>query len=201
MAFLILAGVASVLAILGRTSRLTVLRELSVPMAVTAMSAAVRALLGTFEVADGWLNGTSAVVFLALAWILVRATVMILFEWLLAQRLGVALPRLARQVVALLLYLVTATAVLKVILDIELTALVATVPADLAEAGVRFQRLAHLGQIVDLRENLMAVLVGDHVLGAGLDRGFQHGVGARLVGVVFHHTDMIEHEGHRAGLG
>jgi hypothetical protein len=44
---------------------------------------------------------------------------MILFEWLLAQRLGVELPRLARQVVALLLYLVTATAVLKVILDIE----------------------------------------------------------------------------------
>jgi hypothetical protein len=65
MAFLFLAGVAAVLAILGRASRLTVLRELSVPMAVTAMSAAVRALLGTFEVADGWLNGGSAVVFLA----------------------------------------------------------------------------------------------------------------------------------------
>lgn len=140
MAYLILAGVAAVLAVLGRASRLTVLRELSAPMAVTAISAGIRALLGAFEVAEGWLSGASAMVFLALAWILVRATVMILFEWLLAQRLGVELPRLARQVVALLLYLVTATAVLKVILDIELTALVATSAVVTVVIGLALQQ-------------------------------------------------------------
>ena len=41
----------------------------------------------------------------------------------------------------------------------------------------------------------------DHVLGAGVDRRLQHGIGARDVGVEFDHADMIEHEGDCAGFG
>ena len=47
----------------------------------------------------------------------------------------------------------------------------------------------------------MAVLARRHVVGAGVDRGFQHGVGGGDLGVVFDDADMVEHEGHRAGLG
>ena len=51
------------------------------------------------------------------------------------------------------------------------------------------------------REDLVAVLARDHVLGAGLDRRLQHRVGDRDLGVVLDHADMVEHERHRAGLG
>ena len=37
-------------------------------------------------------------------------------------------------------------------------------------------------------------LARDHVLGAGLDRRLQHRVGARRLGVVLDHADMVEHE-------
>ena len=49
--------------------------------------------------------------------------------------------------------------------------------------------------------DLMAALARHDVLGAGLDRGFQHRVRVRHLGVELDHADMIEHERHRAGLG
>ena len=49
--------------------------------------------------------------------------------------------------------------------------------------------------------DLVAVLARHHVLGAGLDRGLQHLVGVRDLGVELDHADMVEHERHRAGLG
>ena len=47
----------------------------------------------------------------------------------------------------------------------------------------------------------MSVVARSHIFGAGLDRGIQHGVGTRHLGVELHHADVIEHERHRAGLG
>ena len=35
----------------------------------------------------------------------------------------------------------------------------------------------------------------------GIERRLEHGLGARRLGVVFDHADMVEHEGYRAGLG
>ncbi len=47
----------------------------------------------------------------------------------------------------------------------------------------------------------MRALAGDHVVGAGVDRRFQHGVGGGHRRVEFDNAEAIEHERHRAGLG
>ena len=46
----------------------------------------------------------------------------------------------------------------------------------------------------------MAAFAGDHVVGAGLDRGIQHGVIGGGAALIFDDTGVLEHEGDRAGL-
>ena len=47
----------------------------------------------------------------------------------------------------------------------------------------------------------MAALARHHVVGAGIDGGFQHGLGGGDLGVELDDADAVEHERHRAGLG
>src|SRR5580692_1729497 len=70
--------------------------------------------------------------------------------------------------------------------------------AGLAEFGL--QRLGDLAEGLLRGVDLVAVLAGRHVVGAGLDRRIQHRIVGGDLGVIFDDAGTIEHEADRAGL-
>src|SRR5918993_1983143 len=68
-----------------------------------------------------------------------------------------------------------------------------------AEAGL--ERLRDLGERTLLAIDLVPVLARGDVVGAGLDRRLEHGVGVGRLGVELDHAHPVEQEGDRAGLG
>jgi len=61
----------------------------------------------TSRVGGHWEEWADVAVLLAFGYLAARLVLLVLFEWLLAQRMGVVVPRLVRDVAALLLYLLT----------------------------------------------------------------------------------------------
>ena len=68
-------------------------------------------------------------------------------------------------------------------------------------AELRFQSLRDIAQQLAGGVDLVTVLARHHVLGARLDRGLEHSIGIRHLGVELDYADVIEHERHRAGFG
>lgn len=126
MTYAIVSLTAAVLILIARASRLELLSRLTGALGLVMIAGLANwagTLLQIAPRASSWLL---AGLVLALGLLLARAAILVLFEWLLGQRLGFRVPRLARDVVAILLYLLVAAIVLKAVLGIEVQALVAT---------------------------------------------------------------------------
>jgi small-conductance mechanosensitive channel len=138
-ASLVLAGVALVAAALGRSRRFGALRRLRGALALVAVTALAWWGVALAEVDGRWEEWASVALLLSVGYLLARAALLAVFEGLLAQRVGVTVPRLARDVAALVVYLLVAAAILRHALDMEVGALLATSAAITAVVGLAMQ--------------------------------------------------------------
>jgi len=116
---LVLAGVTIAILGIGRLLRLELPRRLRVPLALVALTSLAQWVVDMFEVGGDWPELVTAGVLLSLGFLLARAGLLLVFDWLLVHRVGVQIPRLAQDIVALLVYLIVTAAVLKATLSLD----------------------------------------------------------------------------------
>lgn len=138
-ASLIVAVVALVAAALGRLRRFGALGRLQGAFALVAVTALAWWGVALAELNGKWEQWAGVALLLSVGYLLARAALLAVFEWLLAQRVGVTVPRLARDVAALVVYLLVAAAILRNALDMEVGALLATSAAITAVVGLAMQ--------------------------------------------------------------
>ncbi|MGE5236758.1 MAG: cyclic nucleotide-binding domain-containing protein [Acidobacteriota bacterium] len=123
---LVLGVAALAAAALGRVRRLRVLRALQGAMALLGTAAIAWWVVEVGDLPGRWEQWAGVAVLLAIGYLLARVALLAIFEWLLAQRVGVRVPRLVRDVAALVLYLLVAATVLRNALNMDVGALLAT---------------------------------------------------------------------------
>lgn len=126
MTWLLLAGVALTIAAFGRLRPLRLLRRLTGALLILAVACLVRFAVVLAGDPEPWAVRADVLPVLALGYLAARGALVALFEWLLAGRLRLETPRLARDVVALILYLVVAAGILHAMLGIQVGALLTT---------------------------------------------------------------------------
>ncbi len=122
----LLGLVAAVLVLVGRLARLRLLGMLAGALTTLALTAWVHCGVSYFDELAPWHGWATVALLLAIGYLIARTCLLVVFEWLLKQRVGFEAPRLVRDVVALLVYLLTAATVLRAGLGIEVGALLAT---------------------------------------------------------------------------
>ena len=126
LSFLLLAGGMFGILALGRVLRSVVVRRLAVALALVCVTALVRWGVKLTDGTAAWEEWTNVALLLALGYLTARSAMLLLFDWLLDRRMGVKVPRLARDVVGFVAYLLMTAAVLRAMLGLEVTALLAT---------------------------------------------------------------------------
>jgi small-conductance mechanosensitive channel len=122
---IILAVLALVIAAALRAEPLRRLRPLTFPLILTAASAIAHAVAQAFVEDQDLTRWTAVALVLSMAFVIARATLLVVFEWVLIRRMGVTPPRLMREVVALLVYLGLAWIILRS-MNVEVTGLAIT---------------------------------------------------------------------------
>jgi small-conductance mechanosensitive channel/CRP-like cAMP-binding protein len=118
--FIVLVGAVAVgtLAI-GRLLRSQVVRRVAGGLAFLAVAAAAQWVVRTARAGGHWDEWAAAIVLLALGYLVMRLVLLLVFEWLLIRRFDLKVPRLARDLVGLVLYLLLAAAILRAALGLE----------------------------------------------------------------------------------
>ena len=124
--FLLLGIGALVVVALFRMVHSPVLRSLSGAMAILAVTALAQWGVGLIRHAGRWHLIANVVLLLALGYVIARSALVLLFEVLLHRHVGLQVPRLARDVIALVVYFLVCFGILHSVLGFELSALVAT---------------------------------------------------------------------------
>ncbi|MCJ7441186.1 MAG: mechanosensitive ion channel family protein [Thermoanaerobaculaceae bacterium] len=122
---LLVGGAAFAVLGFGRLVRSQVLRHLAGAVAFLGVSALAQWLVLTANVGGRWELWSDVAVLLALGYLLAKLALLVVFDWLLAQRMHVVVPRLARDVVALLLYVLVVATVLRYGLNMNVGGLLA----------------------------------------------------------------------------
>jgi small-conductance mechanosensitive channel len=131
--------IAIVIALTLRAEPLRRLRSLTLPLIVTALAALAHLIAQTLAVDDEITRWTFVALVLAIAFLVARGALLVIFEWVLVHRMGVSPPRLMREVVALLVYLALAALILRS-MDVEVTGLVATSAVVTVVVGLALQQ-------------------------------------------------------------
>ena len=108
-----------------RAEPLKRLRELTAPLFLTAAAALAHLLVAQFAADPLLIRWTEVALVLSLGFLIARGCLIVIFDWVLIRRVGVTPPRLVREVVALVVYLVLGIILLRT-LDVEITGLIAT---------------------------------------------------------------------------
>jgi len=130
---------AIVIALILRAEPLRRLRSLTMPLILIALAAFSHLIAQTLGVDDEITRWTSVALVLAIAFLVARGALLVIFDWVLVQRMGVRPPRLMREVVALLVYLALAALILRS-MDVEVTGLVATSAVITVVVGLALQQ-------------------------------------------------------------
>ncbi len=126
MVFGLLGVVAAGLILLGRVVELPFLRRLSGVLGLLALSCWAEWGAVVFSAGDNLRRWIDAAVVVAIGLLIARVVLILLFEWLMEGRFGLRVPRLARDVVGLIVYLLVAAGALNMVLGIEVKALLTT---------------------------------------------------------------------------
>ncbi len=113
MAFALIGLLALVALGAAHIPRLHALRKLGAGFGMVAASSLGIWGLQIAGEPDPWMKWAGLVCTLSIAYLVTRAILLILFDWLLVQRFSVPFPRLARDVIALLVYLLVGAIVLQ----------------------------------------------------------------------------------------
>ncbi|MDD5563344.1 MAG: mechanosensitive ion channel family protein [Thermoanaerobaculaceae bacterium] len=116
---LIVGAAALTTLVLGRLLRSGLVRRLAGGLAFLAAAAVAQWVVRSTGVGGKWEDWSAVLVLLALGYLLMRLALLLLFEWLLIRRFDIQVPRLARDVIALVVYLLLAAAILRASLGIE----------------------------------------------------------------------------------
>lgn len=136
---IILVFSALIIALVLRAEPLRRLRPLTLPLVLTGVAALahlVAANLGADEALTRW---TQVLLVLALGFLVARGCLLLVFDWVLVRRMGVTPPRLMREVVALLAYLVLAAVILRS-MDVDLGGLITTSAVITVVVGLALQQ-------------------------------------------------------------
>ena len=134
-----LAVFTLILAVTLRSARLSKIRSLTVPLVLTSLASAARFLATTLPIDPQWERWTTVVLVLAAGFLLARATLLLVFEWVLGRRMGVSVPQLVQDVIALIFY-ATLAAILLRNLGVEITGLIATSAVITVVIGLALQQ-------------------------------------------------------------
>ncbi|MGV8039532.1 MAG: cyclic nucleotide-binding domain-containing protein [Thermoanaerobaculaceae bacterium] len=126
LSFLMLAGGTFGILALGRVLRSVVVRRLAAALGLVCVAALVRWGVRLTDGAPRWEEWANVALLLALGYLTARSGLLLLFDWLLERRMSIRVPRLARDVVAFVAYLLLTAAILRAMLGLEVTALLAT---------------------------------------------------------------------------
>jgi small-conductance mechanosensitive channel/CRP-like cAMP-binding protein len=113
-----------VVLVAGRVVRSSLLRSVRWVLALVVVAAFAAWIVQLVRPAGRWEELTAVAVLVALGLLAARVLVAVVVEWLLVQRVGVVMPRLARDVVTLLLYVAATALVLRYAANMELGGLV-----------------------------------------------------------------------------
>lgn len=152
----------------GRLVRFAPLKGMRWTLTLLAVAALARWGVHLGRLGLKWEEWAEVGILVALGFLLARLVILLLFEWLLVQRVGVVMPRLARDVVALLLYVVVAVVVLHTTQGIDLGALLTTSAVVTVVIGFALQ------------ETLGTLLAG---LTLAWERRFETGVWVEIDGI------------------
>ncbi len=122
-----------------RAPRFGRLRSLTLPLTLTAIAAIAHFLATTFATDPIWERWTTVALVLTTGFLAAKAALLLLFEWVLGRRMGINVPQLVREVVALILYF-TLTAILLRNLGVEITGLIATSAVITVVVGLALQQ-------------------------------------------------------------
>jgi small-conductance mechanosensitive channel/CRP-like cAMP-binding protein len=153
----------------GRLVRSQVLRHLAGGVAFLGAAALAQWVVLTTHLSGRWELWADVAVLLALGYLLARLALLVVFEWLLAQRMHVVVPRLARDVAALLLYVLVAATVFRYGLNMNVGGLLAGTAVVTVVLGFALQ------------ETLGALLAG---LALAWEQRFERGSWVEVDGVV-----------------
>ena len=168
--FVLVVGVAAFFVLgVGRLLRSQVLGYLAGALAFLGVAALAQWVVLTAGFGGRWEVWTDVVILLALGYLLARLLLLVVFEWLLAQRMGVLVPRLARDVAALLLYVLVVASVLRYALNMNVGGLLAGTAVITVVLGFALQ------------ETLGALLAG---LALAWERRFEAGTWVEVDGIV-----------------
>jgi small-conductance mechanosensitive channel len=126
-------------ALILRAEPLRRLRPLTLPLILTAASALAHGVAQSLFGDEDLIRWTAVALVLCLAFLIARSALLVIFDWVLVRRMGVTPPRLMREVVALLLYLVLAAMILRS-MNVEVTGLVATSAVITVVVGLALQQ-------------------------------------------------------------
>lgn len=137
--FLVLAGGTFALLALGRVLRSSLVRRLAAALALVCVAALVRWGVRFSGDAPRWEEWTNVGLLLSLGYLTARFGLLLMFDWLLERRMRIKVPRLARDVVAFVVYLLLTAAILRAVLGLEVTALLATSAVITVVVGLALQ--------------------------------------------------------------
>ena len=123
----LLLGLAVLLVVLfARMTRLELLRRFSPGLTLLSAALVGVAVVDLVGASDAWRNWTLSVLLIVLGYLIGRIVLLVVFEWLLAQRAGIEVPRLARDILAVAVYAAIATVVIHKMAGVDLGGLLAT---------------------------------------------------------------------------
>ena len=128
-----------VVAFLLRLEPLRRLRPLTAPLLFVSAAALARFVTGALDLDPAILRATNVVLVLAIGFLFVRGCLMLVFDWILVRRMGIAPPRLMREVVTLGVYLALGAILLRSF-GIEVTGIVATSAVITVVVGLALQQ-------------------------------------------------------------
>ncbi|MCU0305149.1 MAG: mechanosensitive ion channel family protein [Thermoanaerobaculales bacterium] len=115
------------------------LRDLTNPLLLTAAAAFGHLLATGLEVDPVFERAAEVTLVLALGYLVARGCLLVIFDWVLVRRMGISPPRLVREVVALVVYLVLGAILLRS-LGVEVTGLIATSAVLTVVVGLALQQ-------------------------------------------------------------
>lgn len=165
-------------AALGRFGRFAVLRHMQGASALFGIAGLLDWGVHVAALGGRWADWSAVLLLVAIGYLAARLVLFVIFEFLLAQRVGVAVPRLARDVAALLLYLLVAASVLRIAFDMDVGALLATSAVITVVIGLALQEtlgtlLAGLALVWEKRVSTGEWVEVDGVVGQAEELGWR----------------------------
>lgn len=134
-----IAVIALILSLVSRAARFRRLNSLTLPLLLTTCAAVADLLASTFDLDPLVRTWTTATLVLTSGFLFSRAGLLLLLDWGLQRRLGFAIPQLVRDVIALLVYGIIGTILLRY-LGLEVTGLLATSAVLTVVVGLALQQ-------------------------------------------------------------